>query len=382
MLLAATTQQAVAIVVFLVVIAGWIAFLLATNRKAKPEIGAEIELAANRKPYLDDEQLEGPRLERVLLWGVLSLMVIGVGLPLYWITEPNRQAGAKAYFADRAAGDTLHHGQPVGGGALFAPTAEGGFNCAGCHGGASAIGGQVAYTLTDPKTGKLRQVQWKAPALNTATLRFTDDQLKDVLTYGRPFSPMPAWGLDGGGPMNDQQITNLIAYLHKIQISKKEAQDAATKAAEAERQRLLGLGDSLAAAQAKLAAATTDDDKKTAQEAIDKIQAELAYNAGVYPTAGQALFNMNCARCHTLGWSYDEPRAPGSGAYGPPLYNATSQFPDAADQVDFVTAGRKRGERYGLNGQASGRMPHFGTFLTAKQIEAIVSYERSLGSSR
>jgi mono/diheme cytochrome c family protein len=47
-----------------------------------------------------------------------------------------------------------------------------------------------------------------------------------------------------------------------------------------------------------------------------------------------------------------------------------------------VTAGRKRGERYGLNGQASGRMPHFGMFLTAKQIEAIVSYERSLGSSR
>src|SRR4051794_457218 len=195
-------------------------------------------------------------------------MVIGVGLPLYWIAEPNRQAGAKKYFADRAANATFHHGQPVGGGALFAPTAEGGFNCAGCHGGASAIGGQVAYTLTDPKTGKLRQVQWKAPALNTATLRFTDDQLKDVLTYGRPFSPMPAWGLDGGGPMNDQQITNLIAYLHKIQISKKAARAASTKAADAERQRLLGLGDSLAAAQAKLAAATTDDDKKTAQEAV------------------------------------------------------------------------------------------------------------------
>ena len=109
MLLAATTQQAVAIVVFLVVIAGWIAFLVATNRKAKPEIGAEIELAANRKPYLDDEQLEGPRLERVLLWGVLSLMVIGVGLPLYWITEPNRQDGAKKYFADRAAGVTFRN---------------------------------------------------------------------------------------------------------------------------------------------------------------------------------------------------------------------------------------------------------------------------------
>jgi mono/diheme cytochrome c family protein len=380
--LAATTQQTVALVVFLVVVVGWIAFLVATSRKAKPEIGAELELAANRKPYLDDEQLEGPRLERVLLWGVLSLMVIGVGLPLYWITEPNRQDGAKKYFADRASGTTYHHGQPVGGGALFAPTAEGGFNCAGCHGGASAIGGQVAYTLTDPETGKLRQVQWKAPALNTATLRFTDDQLRDVLTYGRPFSPMPAWGLDGGGPMNAQQIDNLIAYLHSIELPRKQAQEDATKAAEKERERLSNLGDALTEAQAKLAAATTAEDKKSAQEAVDKLEAEIAANAGQSPTMGQALFNLNCARCHTLGWSYDEPKAPGGGAYGPPLYNATNQFPKAEDQIDFVTAGRKRGERYGLNGQASGRMPHFGVILTSDQIEAIVEYERSLGSNR
>jgi mono/diheme cytochrome c family protein len=306
---------------------------------------------------------------------VLSLMVIGVGLPLYWLAEPNRQAGAKEYFADRAAGTTYHHGQPVGGGALFAPTAEGGFNCAGCHGGASAIGGQVPYTLTDPETGKLRQVQWKAPALNTATLRFTDEQLKDVLTYGRPFSPMPAWGLDGGGPMNDQQIGNLIAYLHAIQISKKDAQAASADAAAAELKRLRGLQSSLTAAQAKLDAATGDD-RDAAQAEVDRIQSEI--DLAQPTTEGAALFNMNCARCHTLGWSYDEPRAPGSGAYGPPLYNAKNQFPEADDQIDFVANGRKRGERYGLNGQASGRMPHFGKLLTADEIEAIVKYERSL----
>jgi mono/diheme cytochrome c family protein len=375
--LAATTQQTIAIVVALVVFVGWIAFIVATTRKAKPEVGAELELAANRKPYLDDEALEGPRLERVLLWGVLSLMVIGVGLPLYWITEPNRQDGAKVYFKERAEGTTYHHGQPVGGGALFSPTAEGGFNCAGCHGGASAIGGQVAYTLTDPDTGKLRQVQWKAPALNTATLRFTDDQLRDVLIYGRPFSPMPAWGLDGGGPMNAQQIDNLIAYLHFIEIDPKDAQAAATAEAEKERQRLLGLEDALAAAKAKLAAAT-DDTRASIETQIAGLEREIALQAGRTPTMGQALFNMNCARCHTLGWSYDEPRAPGSGAYGPPLYNAENQFPAVADQIDFVSAGRKRGERYGLNGQASGRMPHFGKLLTARQIEAIVTYERSL----
>jgi len=212
--------------------------------------------------------------------------------------------------------------------------------------------------------------------------RFTDEQLTDILTYGRPFSPMPAWGIDGGGPMNPQQIDNLIAYLHSIEIPKDQARKEATDAAEKERQRLLGLGDSLAAAQAKVAAATTDADREAAEKEVALIETELSYNAGRYPSMGQALFNLNCARCHTLGWSYDEPRAPGTGAYGPPLTNVDNQFPDVDDQIDFVTNGRKRGEKYGLNGQSAGRMPHFGKLLSADQIEAIVKYERSLRETR
>src|SRR4051812_38864765 len=273
MMFAATTQQTVATVVFVLVIVGSIAFFVATSRKAKAEVGSELELAPNRKPYLDDEQLEGPRLERALLWGVLSLMVIGVGLPLYWLTEPNRQAGAKEYFADRLSGKTYHHGQPVGGGALFGVTAEGGFNCAGCHGGDAATGGQrVPYTLTDPVTGELRQVQWEAPALDTATLRFSDESLTDILTYGRPFSPMPAWGIEGGGPMNAQQIENLIKYLHRIQISKDDARKRNDANTFDERARLAGLDDDLAALDKQLSAATSDADKADIQSQIDALK--------------------------------------------------------------------------------------------------------------
>ena len=29
---------------------------------------------------------------------------------------------------------------------------------------------------------------------------------------------MPAWGLEGGGPMNDGQLNDLIDYLHSFQI--------------------------------------------------------------------------------------------------------------------------------------------------------------------
>jgi mono/diheme cytochrome c family protein len=379
---AATTQQAIAIVVFLIVIAGSIAFFFANNRKAKAEVGSEIELAPNRKAYLDDEQLEGPRLEKVLLWGVLSLMVIGVGLPLYWVTEPNRQAGAIDYFADRLSGKTYHHGQPVGGGALFAVTAEGGFNCAGCHGGDAATGGQVVpYTLTDPVSGDLRQVQWKVPSLNTAVERFSDESLKDILIYGRPFSPMPAWGVEGGGPMNEQQIDNLVKYLHRIndELDRGAAREESAAAAEAELERLKTLEDQLTEAEAALAALgsdATDEERADAEDAVAKLESEIAL--GQPATMGAALFNMNCARCHTQGWSYDDPQEPGGGGFGPPLYNTTDQFPNEEDHIEWVANGRQDGERYGEVGQASGRMPYFVNILTAEQIEAIVEYERSL----
>ena len=35
------------------------------------------------------------------------------------------------------------------------------------------------------------------------------DEVKFILNYGRPFSPMPAWGAPGGGPLTDQQLENL-----------------------------------------------------------------------------------------------------------------------------------------------------------------------------
>lgn len=344
MTVAATAQQTIAIVMALVIVAGWGLYLLANVRRAKPEVGSEMELAANRKPYLDDEALEGPRLERALGWGLVALAISGVGLPLYWLGEPGRQAGAVEDFNERLGGVTFKEGQPLGGGALFAPTAEGGFNCAGCHGGMQGLGATVPYTLTDPVTGQLRQVQWQAPSLNDVTLRMTDEQIRKVLVYGRPFSPMPAWGLEGGGPLNDQQIDNLLLYLKRIAITPEEARNQNAGKAEAELERLRSAGE-------------TD------------------------PSMGQVLFNVGCARCHTKGWSYGEPELPGGGFFGPSIYNSTEQFPAVEDHVEFVADGAELGEQYGVGGFSDGNMPYFGQVLTAEQIDAIVEYERSLAET-
>ncbi len=344
MTVAATVQQSIAIVVALAIVVGWGLYLLANVRRAKPEVGSELELAPNRKPYLDDDALEGPRLERALTWGLITLAICGVGLPLYWLAEPGRQAGAVEDFNERLGGVFFIHDQPIGGGALFSPTADGGFNCAGCHGGMQGLGATVPYTLTDPVTGDLRQVQWSAPSLNDVTLRMTDEQIRKVLVYGRPHSPMPAWGLEGGGPLNDQQLDNLILYLHRIAITPEEARKQNTDKAEAELERLRAEGQGEA-------------------------------------TLGQALFNVNCARCHTEGWSYGQPELPGGGYFGPSLYNSVEQFPAAEDHVEFVADGAEIGEQYGIGGFSDGNMPYFGQVLTPEQVQAIVDYERGLADS-
>ena len=366
---AVSAYQSVAWVIAVLALVGWVLWLFANIRRAKPEVGAELELAPNRKPYFDDEELEGKRMEAWQLAGLAFLTISAVGLPLYWLAEPGRMEGAitnfESTFESRGEG-------------LFATTEEGGFNCAGCHGGVS--GGAAPYTMTDPVTEEVRQVLWKAPSLDDVYLRMSEDQLREVLVYGRPFSPMPAWGLDGGGPMNEQQIDNLIAYLKSVSISADEAKARAKEAEEAELARLRDPQAALERARADLA----NYDPST-QSATDKLRLESnvkeleAYiELGMEASRGSALFNVYCARCHTRGWSYYEPEVPGSGAFGPPLSNVQYQFPNEEDHYAFVAEERLFGEKYGVQGKASGRMPYFGQVLTEDQIKAIVEYEREL----
>jgi hypothetical protein len=194
---------------------------------------------------------------------------------------------------------------------------------------------------------------------------------------------MPAWGVTGGGALNDQQVQNLVDYLESIQLTPAEAQ-------------------------------------QQARDELDKMMKETnADGTPKYASAGEALFNMgidsdnfaggaySCGRCHTQGWSYatsyDEVKAvSGCGALGPSLCagsaerqfparpgpspctptdstssgsssssssssssGSTSSAPPACtnpfqDQIDFVGIGSEDGKRYGVHGQGSGKMPGFG----------------------
>ncbi len=354
----ASTSTSIAWVILLISLVGWIIYAIFNVRAGRAEVGSEIHLAANRKPYYDDEVLEGRRLERVQFIGILFLSVITVALPLYWVLEPHRQEEAQFGFEKRFT---------EWGATLFAPTADGGYNCAGCHGGMKATGGVAAYSVTDPKTGEVKAVSWKAPALNTVMYRYSEDEVRFILNYGRPFSPMSAWGTIGGGPMNDQSIQTLIDYLKSIQIPQENCTESGTRSYY-----------NPTCLDGKLPAATNKDIMAEAQRLVD---------AGTYGSLGEALFNLDlnsgaysCARCHTKGWSYGDPQTSGGGALGPNLTGGSSirQFPNQSDMIEFLKVGSELGKRYGEQGQGSGRMPAFGQIYTDEQLKLIVEYVRSL----
>ncbi|NLD75233.1 MAG: c-type cytochrome [Acidimicrobiales bacterium] len=403
MLLAASTQTSIGLVILFLAFVIGVAFAFINIRQARPEVGSEIELAANRKPYLSDEELEGRKLDRTLSFGLLGLVVIGVGLPLYWLQEPGRQENAVAdmqrKFVDRGA-------------ELFATTEEGGNNCAFCH-GAEGVGAATPFTLTDANGRYVKEVNWQGPALNTVLLRFDRDEVRYILEYGRPFSPMPAWGAKGGGALTTQNIQNLIDYMTTIQLTPEEAQAEVTEQAAKmlERKDQACVDGRVEAARVGLSAEEL--------EAFDASTVDTESCPPMYESLGDALFNMgyddgfaggaySCGRCHTKGWSYGEKQADGGGAFGPPLTNVVNQFPGTMgvqQQVDFVCVGSDDGTRYGQSGMGSGRMPGYcvvpaieshtdsnevgviareagtaeqGGMFTEAQVRAVVEYERSL----
>jgi mono/diheme cytochrome c family protein len=440
---------------------------------------------ANLTPFLQDEDLESRRLERVQAWSLIFAAVFAISLPLYWLREPTRQHQSTSYFDKNSV---------ARGAVLFANSASPEYNaavslqCANCH-GQKGVGGVAPVALP----GSTVKVNWKVPPLNTEALRFEEDtdclsqsrrqpnticDLSDIITYGRPGTPMQPWGVVGGGPKNDQSISDLVSYIESIQLTPAQSQQQETDALVAARSddaskytcpeymtcpglELADAQKTLAAAQADLATKrtavqkalnatdATDADLTTQctniQQQADAAAAPLSGSAldqavacGSFLTAtstvtsdqaavvwsedwkkrradvsdGQLLFELNCARCHTEGWSSFDPTAPpgtgkgtdllgleggGGGNGGGIGFNlrdgdllrrfGTDEAGGYQAQVDFVSLGSAPFKPYGNLGLGSGKMPgfgqaataaapHLGPMLTADQIKKIVYYER------
>ncbi|HUP16721.1 MAG TPA: c-type cytochrome [Acidimicrobiia bacterium] len=215
------------LVITLAVIGGvaWLAFLGVSALRTR---GKE-QVPQNLAPGRSDEELETNRLERFQQVAVLISGFMAVSLPLYFLGETDRQES----FVDQFHEESVTRGEHL--------VTE--FACFSCH-GAGGAGGSANYI--EKRTGVT--VSWSAPSLNDVLYRYSPDEVNFWVTYGRPNTPMPPWGVAGGGAMNEAQVADIVAYLGTIQIPQQEVLGEIQGVINGEMNRLDGADQAMASA--------------------------------------------------------------------------------------------------------------------------------------
>lgn len=189
------------IITVLAVVAGiaWLGVLFVSAIRSR---GGE-EVAPNLKSGITDEEIETRRLESGQKAAIVFSAFLAISLPLYFLGEPARQEG----FVEEFSEASITRGEHI--------VEE--FACFSCHGPGGA-GGVANYV--EKRSGVT--VSWDAPSINDVFFRYEEDEVNFWVTYGRGNTPMPAWGLPGGGPLNDLQVVDVVNYLRSIQVSQPE----------------------------------------------------------------------------------------------------------------------------------------------------------------
>jgi mono/diheme cytochrome c family protein len=344
----------VALVVLVPAALLWTVFIARTGRPGGPR-RLKLGIPAALRPGQPDEVLEGPRLERLLVWGLISSLAVAVFIPVYWLPEAQRQAA----FEERFDHEAEERGELI---FSVAPPLEEdvsaiefkeeekaialGQSCANCHGG-DASGGLANPAFKDPFSGKT--VAYRAPPLNNVFTRWDEEVVRFTIERGRPGTPMPAWGVEFGGSMTTQMITDVIAWLKSLP----ENQEPPEPISEA------------------------------CQEPTES----------QFMSCGQEIFEARCAVCHGVEGQGKE----GSGNDGSLDFNNSG--PDEVSDPWFQGMALWQGDVEHLsfeqhmatvtNGRRFAFMPPWGEApaqgipvplypLTPEQIEAVVTYERSL----
>ena len=190
-----TSSLSITLIAFGIIAA--LAFFTAAGFRGSGKVN---DYAPNLSKYRTDDDLETKTLDRTLTVAVLLASILTIMIPLYYLGEQDRQEGFVEEF-DEVSVERGEH--------LYEE-----FGCGNCH-GVDGSGGAASYV--EKRSGI--NVTWTAPAINNVFYRYDDEEVRYWLIYGRANSPMPAWGLEGGGPMNDGQLDDLIEYMHHFQIT-------------------------------------------------------------------------------------------------------------------------------------------------------------------
>ncbi len=362
-----TNILVIALVILVPAAIMWGIFLARTRRPRRP--GGVLGIPQAMRPGEPDETLEGPRVERLLVGGLLATLATALFIPIYWLPEADRQEA----FAERFEEESLERGQLIAKAPPELPeeadpqvfrAAEKalalGMGCENCHGKVveddtdtpdvdesedSLAGGLVAGGFTDPATGKL--VSYQAPPLQNVFQRWDEEVVRFTIERGRPGTPMPTWGVEFGGPMTDQMIDDVMAYLQSL------------------------------------------PGNQTGPEPLSEGCEDPARQE--YETCGQEIFESRCAVCHGLEGQGKEGKAltddPQTDEAEPPedpwlpgmaLWKGDVRHLSEDLHIKTVTEGR-RFQFMPAWGEAPPQgIPVPPYPLTESQIEAVVQYERTL----
>ncbi len=212
-LLGLGTVTIVALVAGAIVAAAFVGALIAIRLRGRPQRGPDIP--PGMKPGPADEVLERRHLESVMGWGVAFTLLFALAVAYVFLQEPVQNRADAVELIDRS----VERGE-----LWFRVAGEEnptGFGCEQCHGEEGTGGEQIPFTTPD---GETRFVP--PPPLNDVCARLPIEGpggIRETIMQGRPGTPMPSWSVRFAGPMNDQQIQDLINYIVSIQTVKGEA---------------------------------------------------------------------------------------------------------------------------------------------------------------
>jgi mono/diheme cytochrome c family protein len=191
-----------------------VAFLILNSTRQRRAIE---DVPPGMRPGYSDEELERSVLERYMAWGVVLTLFFAIFFPVYWWYESRRlPAEEQTFFVQ-----SVVHGEE-----------EYQQLCALCH-GADAQGGATAAPDGEG--------QWPVPALNNIVARYEDnpnivdieDFIISTIERGRPGTPMPTFGQAFGGPLTDQQVEDLTAWILANQVEADEEGEEVAEASDA-----------------------------------------------------------------------------------------------------------------------------------------------------
>lgn len=173
-------------------------FALLYSRRRPPDVP---DIPPAMQPGPSDADLEKPRLERLLGWGVLLVVFFVIWLPVVWLNEPATNLASERELVETA----VERGEAAI--ELFTEENPGGVGCVQCH-GPGLRGGQTLFQGNP----------YPAPGLTDVCGRLTMEQIQTTIEQGREGTPMPSWSIRFEGSLNDQQIQELIAYIVHINM--------------------------------------------------------------------------------------------------------------------------------------------------------------------